>query len=155
MAPDQPASPPRPASPEPQYTRTQPTRAAIDEIRPHVGRDVAAGRLYDTAGRPLTPLVGPGDPRAATGLAPSYRSLRFVTHVESAATAHMRRNGIRAAVLYLNMRPCTGEDGCHQNLEATLPPGYRLTVYQVRPNGSVRVWYFPGTGEGLGDERDG
>jgi hypothetical protein len=78
--------------------------------------------------------------------------MRFVHHVESNSTAYMRRHGLREAVLYLNMRPCTGDDGCYRNIKATLPPGYKLTMYQVNPNGSVRVWAFPGTGEGLTDD---
>lgn len=129
--------------------QTRPQKAAVDEIRPHVGRDVATGRLYDTDGRPLTPLVGPGDTGAGAGLAAPLPSLRFITHIESNATAHMRRHRIPHAVLYTNMRPCLGEDGCTQNIKATLPAGYRLTVYQVRPNGGVRVWQFDGTGEGI------
>jgi hypothetical protein len=56
---------------------------------------------------------------------------RFVPHVESNATGYMRRNRIRQAVLYSNMRPCLGEDGCTSNIKATLPPGYKLTVYHV------------------------
>jgi hypothetical protein len=129
--------------------RIPPNPSAIEEIRPHVGRDTAVGRLYDAQGRPLTPIVGPGDTGAVEGLAEPRRSMRFVHHVESNATAHMRRSGVRNAVLYMNMRPCIGDDGCYRNLAATLPPGYRLTVYQVYPNGSVRAWSFPGTGEGL------
>lgn len=117
-----------------------------------MGRKVAAGRLYGVDGRPLTPLVGPGDTGAAKGLAEPRRSMRFVDHVESNATAHMRHHGIRQAVLYLNMRPCLDDDGCTENLNATLPRGYTLYVYQVRPNGSVRKWEFEGTGEGLIDE---
>ncbi|MCZ7423740.1 hypothetical protein O7605_29955 [Verrucosispora sp. WMMA2121] len=136
----------------PAVAQTRPQKAAVDEIRPQVGRDVAAGRLYDSDGRPLTPLVGPGDTGAGAGLAVPLPSLRFITHIESNATAHMRRHGIRHAVLYTNMRPCLGEDGCAQNIKATLPAGYRLTVYQVRPNGGVRVWLFDGTGEGITDD---
>ncbi|WBB53855.1 MULTISPECIES: DddA-like double-stranded DNA deaminase toxin [Micromonospora] len=136
----------------PAVTQTRPQKAAIDEIRPHVGRDVATGRLYDTDGRPLTPLVGPGDTGAGTGLAAPLPSLRFITHIESNATAHMRRHRVRHAVLYTNMRPCLGDDGCTQNIKATLPAGYRLTIYQVRPNGGVRVWLFDGTGEGITDD---
>lgn len=65
----------------------------------------------------------------------------------------MRRHRIRHAVLYTNMRPCLGEDGCTQNIKATLPAGCGLTVYQVRPNGGgVRVWLFDGTGEGITDD---
>ncbi|RKR88368.1 nucleic acid/nucleotide deaminase of polymorphic system toxin [Micromonospora pisi] len=141
------------ASVGPAVAQTRPQKSAVDEIRPHVGRDVAAGRLYDTEGRPLTPLAGPGDTGAGTGLAAPLPSLRFITHIESNATAHMRRHRIRHAVLYTNMRPCLGEDGCTQNIKATLPAGYRLTVYQVRPNGGVRVWLFDGTGEGIADDR--
>jgi hypothetical protein len=127
-------------------------RSAIDEILPHVGRGVAAGRLHDVDGRPLTPIVGPGDTGAAEGLTEPSRSMRFVHHVESNATAYMRQHGIRQAVLYTNMRPCLGDDGCTDNLRATLPAGYTLYVYQVRSGGDVRVWEFPGTGEGLADE---
>jgi hypothetical protein len=133
--------------------QTRPQKLAVDELRPHVGRDVAAGRLYDTEGRPLTPLVGPGDTGAGTGLTAPLPSLRFISHIESNATAYMRQHGIRHAVLYTNMRPCLGEDGCTQNIKATLPAGYRLTVYQVRPNGGVRVWLFDGTGEGIANDR--
>ncbi|MEV0732665.1 DddA-like double-stranded DNA deaminase toxin [Polymorphospora sp. NPDC050346] len=104
-------------------------------------------------GRPLTPVVGPGDTGAAEDLAEPRRSMRFVHHVESNATAYMRRHGVRSAVLYMNMRPCQGEDGCTENLKATLPVGYRVTVYQVYANGSVRLWDFKGTGEGLTDDR--
>ncbi|WP_341718821.1 DddA-like double-stranded DNA deaminase toxin [Micromonospora sp. FIMYZ51] len=136
----------------PAVAPTRPQKAAVDEIRPHVGRDVATGRLYDADGRPLTPLVGPGDTGAGTGLTAPLPSLRFITHIESNATAHMRRHRIRHAVLYTNMRPCLGEDGCTQNIKATLPAGYRLTVYQVRPNGGVRAWLFDGTGEGITDD---
>ncbi|MFK3983059.1 DddA-like double-stranded DNA deaminase toxin [Micromonospora sp. NPDC050397] len=141
------------ASVGPAAAQARPQKSAVDEIRPHVGRDVAAGRLYDTEGRPLTPLVGPGDTGAGAGLAAPLPSLRFISHIESNATAHMRRHRIRHAVLYTNMRPCLGEDGCTQNIKATLPAGYRLTVYQVRPNGGVRVWLFDGTGEGIADDR--
>jgi hypothetical protein len=78
--------------------------------------------------------------------------MRFADHVESNATAHMRRNKIRQAVFYSNMRPCTGDDGCAENVDATLPVGYKLTVYQVTANGGVKVWNFSGTGEGLADD---
>ncbi len=96
--------------------------------------------------------MGPGDAGAADGLTEAYRHLRFVHHVESNATAHMRRHGVRSAVLYLSMRPCQGEDGCAENIKATLPVGYRLTVYQVYTNGTVRLWDFKGTGYGLPDD---
>ena len=78
--------------------------------------------------------------------------MRFVHHVESNAAAYMRRHDVRSAVLYMNMRPCAGNGGCYRNLAASLPQGYRLTVYQVYPNGTVRAWSFPGTGEGLTDD---
>lgn len=133
--------------------QTRPQRSAVEEIRPLVGRDIAAGRLYDVNGRPLTPLVGPGDTGAGDGLAEPLPSLRFITHIEANATAYMRRHRVRQAVLYTNMRPCLGEDGCTQNIKATLPPGCRLTVYQVRRNGGVRVWQFDGGGEGVVDDR--
>jgi hypothetical protein len=138
--------------PAPAFAPTRPDPSVIEEIRPHVGRDIAVGRLFDTDGRPLTPIVGPGDTGAAEGLAEPRRSMRFVHHVESNATAYMRRNGVREAVLYMNMQPCRGGDGCAENLNATLPVGYRLRVYQVYPSGSVRVSDFPGTGEGIADE---
>jgi hypothetical protein len=108
--------------------------------------------LHGIDGRPLTPIVGPGDAGAADGLAEPRRSMRFVHHVESNATAYMRQHGLRQAVLYMNMRPCQGEDGCAENIKATLPVGYRLTVYQVYPNGTVLLWDFKGTGEGLTDD---
>lgn len=138
--------------PEPAFVRTRPDPAAVAEIRRHVGRSIAAGRLYSTDGKPLSPLVGPGDTGASDDLAEPRRSMRFVDHVESNATARMRRNKIRQAVFYSNMRPCTGDDGCTENVEATLPVGYKLTVYQVFANGGVKVWEFPGTGEGLADD---
>ena len=78
--------------------------------------------------------------------------MRFVHHVESNATGHMRRRDIRSAVLYMNMRLCQGDDGCAENIKATLPVGYRLTVYQVYANGTVRLWDFKGTGERLPDD---
>jgi hypothetical protein len=53
--------------PAPTFVRTRPEPAAIDEIRRHVGRRVAAGRLYGVDGTPLTPLVGPGDTGLARG----------------------------------------------------------------------------------------
>jgi hypothetical protein len=110
--------------------------------------------LYGVDGKPLTPIVGPGDTGAGGDLTEPRRSMRFVPHVESNATAYMRRNRVRQAVLYSNMRPCTSDDRCTENVEATLPSGYKLTVYQVQPNGAVKVWQFPGTGEGLAaDER--
>ncbi|WP_422774799.1 hypothetical protein ACN28C_25135 [Plantactinospora sp. WMMC1484] len=34
-----------------------------------------------------------------------------------------------------------------------MPAGYRLTVYQIRPNRGVRAWLFDGTGEGIADNR--
>jgi hypothetical protein len=140
-----------PAAP---FVRTQPAPSAVAEIRPHVGRDIAAGRLYGTDGKPLTPLVGPGDTRAGDGLTEPTRSMRFIRHVESNATAFLRRTGVRHAVLYTNMRPCLGHDGCTVNVADTMPRGYRLTVYQVRPNGGVRVWQFDGTGKAIPrDER--
>jgi hypothetical protein len=142
-----------PATPA-DLARTQPLRSAVDEVLPHVGRDIAAGRLYEPSGRALTPLMGPGDTGAGSNLVEPRASMRFATHVEANATARMRRDGIRHAVLYLNMRPCLGDDGCTENIPATLPPGFRLTVFQVRPTGGVRVWNFDGTGEGiLPDER--
>ena len=39
--------------------------AKAAELQPHVGRAVAAGRLYNADGQPLTPLMGPGDVGAA------------------------------------------------------------------------------------------
>jgi hypothetical protein len=110
--------------------------------------------LFDPDGQPLSPLVGPGDTGASEGLAEPTRSMRFIRHVESNATATMRRAGTRQAVLYTNMRPCLGDDGCTVNVADTLPAGYRLTVYQVRSNGAVRVWRFDGTGRAIQrDER--
>ena len=120
---------------------------------PHVGRGIAAGRLYDADGQPLSPLMGPGDTGAGHDLREPWASMRFTHHIESNAAAVMRRDRIRNAVLYTNMQPCTGEDGCEQNLRAALPPGYRLTVYQVERNGGLQVWDFKGTGEGVVDDR--
>jgi hypothetical protein len=56
--------------------------------------------------------------------------------------------GIRHATLYLNKRPCEGDESCYENLEATLPVGYRLTVRYVGP-ASVADHDFYGNGEGL------
>ena len=100
-------------------------------------------------GNELTPIVGPGDTGAHEDLVEPYRSMKFTWHIESNATAFMRRHGIRQAVIYTNMKPCPGEDGCDENVEATLLIGWRLTVFQVLPNSTVRVWDYPGTGEGL------
>ena len=69
--------------------------------------------------------------------------MRFMTHVEANAAAHLRRTGTPSAALYLNMRPCLGEHGCHVNLRDILPAGYRLTVYQVTASGGVRVCHSP------------
>lgn len=80
--------------------------------------------------------------------------MRFVDHVESNAAAHMRQHRIRRAVLYLNMAPCKGPDGCNDNLEAVLPDGYQLVVHQVRSNRGTRVYFFNGNGQGLHDERE-
>lgn len=143
------------ATPQPRFTRTRPNHSAINDILPHLGRGIAVGRLYGLDGRPLTPLVGPGEGGGGDGLVESLRSKRFVNHVETNATGYMRRHGIREAVLYTNMGPCTGEDGCQRNLRSTLPPGHRLTIYQVGLNGSVKVWFFPGHGGGLSDEHRG
>lgn len=128
--------------------------AKAAEIQPHVGRGVAAGRLYDTKGQPLTPLAGPGEAGAARGIGEPLRLMRFVNHVESNAASHMREHHIRRAVLYLNMAPCKGPDGCAANLEAVLPAGYQLVVHQVRSNGGTRVYFYNGNGQGLSDERD-
>lgn len=128
--------------------------AKVAEIQPHVGRAVAAGRLCDTNGQPLTPIVGPGEIGSARGLVESLQSLRFVNHVEANAAAYMRQHRIRHAVLYINMRPCRGPDGCADNLKSVLPVGYRLVVHHVRSNGTTRVSFFDGTGQGLTDERD-
>lgn len=147
------AEPSRPAAlPDaPQAPRYDAAKAA--EILPHAGRSVAAGRLYDADGNPLTPIIGPGEAGAAEGVSQPYRSMRFMTHVEANAAAQLRRTGTASAALYLNMRPCLGEDGCHVNLRDILPAGYRLTVYQVTTSGSIRVWPFTGTGNGLIDDR--
>lgn len=115
---------------------------------------MAVGRLYDHTGTPLTPKVGPGDTGAGEGLREPWASMRFITHVESNATALMRRRGIRNATLYINMRPCRDADGCAENLAATLPVGYRLTIYQVLRSGSLRTLDVKGTGEGIADDRD-
>jgi len=131
------------------FVPVKPDPAAVAEILPHVGRDVAVGRLYDRRGHALTPLVGPGDTGAGADLIEALASLRFVTHVESNATAKMRRETLHQTVLYLNMRPCLDDDGCTENIRVTLPEGSRLTVFQVRPSGGVRVWNFDGTGEGI------
>jgi hypothetical protein len=124
----------------------------VAEMRVHVGRAVAVGRLYGIDGRPLTPLVGPGDIGSARALVEPQRSMRFANHVEANAAAYMRQHQTRQAVLYLNMRPCRGPDGCADNLKGVLPVGYRLVVHQVLPNGSTRVYLFDGTGQGLIDE---
>lgn len=123
------------------------------EILPHAGRNIAVGRLYDADGNALTTIIGPGEAGAAEGVAKPYRAMRFMTHVEANAAAQLRRTGTPSAALYLNMRPCLGEDGCHVNLRDILPAGYRLTIFQVTPSGSIRVWPFTGTGNGLTDDR--
>lgn len=134
--------------------RIPPDRAKADEIHPYVGGDVAVGRLYGQAGEALTPKVGPGDTGAGHGLREPWASMRFVTHVESNATALMRQHGIRSAVLYISMRPCRQAGGCEQNIAATLPVGYRLTIYQVLRSGTLRTFDVKGTGEGIADDRD-
>jgi hypothetical protein len=65
----------------------------------------------------------PGDTGAEGDLVEPYRSMRFVSHVESKVAAYMRRNKIRQAVLSSNMRPCRDFDGCKANIRATLPVG--------------------------------
>jgi hypothetical protein len=143
----------RASAPEPTpFVRIRPDPDAIEQIRKHVGRGVAAGRLYDVTGKPLTPIIGPGDTGAEEDLREPYRSMRFVWHVESNVTAYMRHNKIRQAVLYSNMTPCKKDDGCKANIKATLPVGYKLIVYQVHENGGITVHEFKGTGEGLIDE---
>ncbi|MBG6139165.1 hypothetical protein IW245_005359 [Longispora fulva] len=70
-------------------------------------------------------------------------------HVEGHAAAIMRRDGVREATLYINMRPCLGARGCAENLRAVLPAGTRLVVHQVFADGSTKVFNYPGTGDGL------
>ena len=98
--------------------------AKAAEILPHAGRSLATGRLYDADGNPLTPIIGPGETGAAGGVSEPYRTMRFLTHVEANAAAQLHRTGTVSAALYLNMRPCLGEDGCHVNLRDILPAGY-------------------------------
>ena len=107
------------------------------------------GRLYSPTGEPLSPLVGPGGSEGADGVGEPQRTMRFITHVEANAAAQMRRERIREAVLYTNMRPCLEADGCAENVRHTLPAGYRLTVVQVFPGGGVKVHRIDGTGEAL------
>jgi hypothetical protein len=63
--------------------------------------------------------------KGAEGPAERHRSMEFVYHVEATVTAIMRQRGIRHATLYINKRPCEGDESCYENLEATLPVGHR------------------------------
>lgn len=121
---------------------------AIRQIREHLRRKKAIGRLYDLAGQPISALLGPGGSKGAEGLNEQYHKMNFVYHVEPTVTAIMRQRRLRDAVLYLNMPPCGGDEGCWENLRATLPVGYTLTVVHVRER-DMKAADFPGTGKGL------
>jgi hypothetical protein len=74
--------------------------------------------------------------------------MEFAHHVEATVTAVMRQRGIRHATLYINKPPCQGDESCLENLKATLPIGYRLTVRWVGP-ASETNYDFDGNGRGL------
>lgn len=102
----------------------------------------------DDAGDQLVSRLPAGGSKGAEGLAERYRSMEFVYHVEATVTAIMRQRGIRHATLYINKPPCDGDESCQENLRATLPVGYHLTVRHVGP-ASVNTLEFYGNGEGL------
>ncbi len=60
----------------------------------------------------------------------------------------MRRDRIRGAHLYINAKPCLGDNGCDENIESVLPAGYSLIVYCVE-KGCTTTRVYEGTGEGL------
>jgi hypothetical protein len=120
----------------------------IDRIRRFCGVNIAIGRLLDDAGGQLISRLPAGGSKGAEGLADRYRSMKFAHHVEATVTAIMRQRGIRHTILYLNKPPCEGDESCRENLEATLPVGYRLTVRHVG-RASVNTYEFYGNGEGL------
>lgn len=142
----------RSAATEPQQRwRPRPSPTAINEIRPHAGRAIAAGRLYDEHGRPLGPICGPGGDHSGdlTGRWADSEPMR--RHVEGAAAARSRRERHKRLQLYMNMDPCTKPDGpgCDQMLAGALRRTAELVVYVVRPTGTVDVYRYKGTGEGI------
>lgn len=137
---------------------------AVAEIRPHVGkrnangRPIAVGRVFDEHGRALTPIHEADDDGPAgdgKGIVDPWRSYpRMRRHIEAHAAARLRQDpDMRAAVVYINMAPCTYPDGCDPNLSALIPQDKTLYVHQVTSRGGTRVWIYPGTGEAIERER--
>jgi len=110
---------------------------------------MAKGKVYSPSGAALTGFIDPVPGEGTPGLKPEYASMRFVNHVEGGVAAWVRKNGIRDAVLYLNMGPCRYPDGCRRQIESALPPGWRLTVYAVDAKGGYERVKFTGTGRGI------
>jgi hypothetical protein len=71
-----------------------------------------------------------------------------VEALRSAGYSMMRQRGIRRATLYISKPPCRGDENCRENLKATLPVGYRLTVRYVGRASEIN-YDFDGNGKGL------
>lgn len=148
------------------FTPDKPHRQALEEIkrvgwpRTGDGRVQARGYLYDSEGRKLFPsplrASGHGPGSDTRDLKEPYRSdARYKTryHVEGHTAAHMRRNGITEAVLYISIPPCGRRDKdpyrCDANMAKLLPEGSRLVVWVVRERGMPERIVYRGTGEAL------
>lgn len=143
-------------------------RGVIERIgwpkKPNGATD-ARGLLADATGRPLfraTLFAARDGPANDTSdLKEPWRSSDLTTrfHIEGNVAAHMRRNGIREAVLYLNTNVCgsRGAGGwpdprrCLANLADHLPVGTTLYTHVILENGSTRSRRFTGTGRALKD----
>lgn len=158
------SSPPQPAIAG--FTYRRPASQAVDAIRGEgwpknsAGNTSARGHLYDSDGRRIDAgTLKPhrkGQAPPCTDLKEPWRSDPDYTttwHAERDAAKIMRDNGLREAVLYLNIPTCGQESQhakrCHANLEKVIPAGGTLWVWSIHEDGSQLRRRYRGTGEAI------
>lgn len=144
------------APPKTTFNAKRPDRDKVAEVRPHVGKPHAFATLWDGQGRKVVGVHSAdndGPARQAPWCEPwgSYAKLR--RHIEGHAAARMHRDGHREMALYINMSPCSYDDGCNANLEQILPRGTTLWVHVLNKNGWTTRKRYDGTGESYEEER--
>lgn len=132
--------------------RTDPGKR--DEIAPYVGLNYAVATLWDRDGNEVVGVHSADDDgpaKDANWKQPWVDYPRLRRHVEAHAAARMHRDGHNEMAMYINMAPCTYPDGCKVNLRDLVPGDSTLYVHWVKPDGTVRVMPFKGTGKAIDD----
>jgi nucleic acid/nucleotide deaminase of polymorphic system toxin len=126
-----------------------PARERIEQLRAELPPTVDRGKGQKTHGRWIdadgnAQALASGKDEAYENAIQVFKEMKSrhipqrASDTEMKLAAHMRKNGIRSAVLVINHVPCAGPLGCDALIPVILPEGYTLTVYGA--NGFVREY---------------